>query len=149
VATAGVALITNGFEGFTGIPPTVWLPAVNRRDAAVWTSAPYPAGTRLRGIPRLHLDLGPAAPSSGTVVAYLYDVDAVGHGRLLSHAPSSWLATPGAPVDLPLQVTAADIPAGHRVGLVVDTRDPLYLDADVKGATITVGDRSWLDLPVR
>jgi predicted acyl esterase len=148
VATAGVALITNGFEGFTGIPPTVWLPAVDRRDAAVWTSVPYPTGTRLRGIPRLHLDLGSTAPT-GTVVAYLYDVDAVGHGRLLSQAPYSWLATPGAPVDLPMQVSAADIPAGHRVGLIVDTKDLLYLDADVRGATVTVGDRSWLDLPVR
>jgi predicted acyl esterase len=148
VATAGVALVTNGLEGFTGIPPTVWLPAVDRRDAAVWTSPPYPTGTRLRGIPRLHLDLGSAAPT-GTLVAYLYDVDAVGHGRLVSHAPYSWLVKPATPVELPLQVTAADIPAGHRIGLVVDTKDLLYLDADVRGATVTTGDGSWLDLPVR
>jgi hypothetical protein len=146
-AGAGVALLSNGVEGLTGIPPLVWLPSVSRHDAGVWVSARYPTGTRLRGISTLHLAVTSAHPG-GTLVAYLYDLDAAGLGRLLSHAPVSWRTAPGA-VDLPMQVTAYDVPAGHRLALVVDTKDPLYADANGTGGTMTFGSASWLDLPER
>jgi predicted acyl esterase len=146
-ADAGVALLTGGLEGLTGVPPLVWLPSVSRHDAAVWVSNPYPAGLRVRGVPRLHLALTSSRPT-GTVVAYLYDVNAAGLGRLVSHAPMTWLAaTTG--IDVPMQVTAFDLPAGHRLGLVVDTKDPLYLDANVRDSTITFRAGSTLDLPAR
>lgn len=146
-ATAGVALLTNGFTALTGIPPMVWLPGISRRDAAVWVSKPAPAGgSRLRGTPRLRLPVGSAGPT-GTVVGYLYDVDAVGNGRLFSHAPSTWLHGPTT-VDLALQATAYDLPAGHRLALVVDTRDPLYLDANGAGSTVTLAGPAWLDVPL-
>jgi predicted acyl esterase len=129
------------------VPPLVWLPSVSRHDAAVWLSDRYPAGLRVRGIPRLHLALTSSRPT-GTVVAYLYDVNASGLGRLVSHAPMTWLAaTTG--LDVPMQVTAFDLPAGHRLGLVVDTKDPLYLDANVRDSTITFRDGCTLDLPAR
>ncbi len=144
-AGAGVALLSNGLEGLTGVPPLVWLPSVSRHDAAVWLSDPYAAGLRVRGIPRLHLALTSSRPT-GTVVAYLYDVNGAGLGRLVSHAPMTWLAaTTG--FDVPMQVTAFDLPAGHRLGLVVDTRDPLYLDANVRDSAITFRDGSTLGLP--
>jgi predicted acyl esterase len=146
-ADAGVVLLSNGLEGLTGVPPLVWLPAVSRHDAAVWLSDRYPAGLRVRGIPRLHLTLTSSRPS-GTVVAYLYDVDGAGLGRLVSHAPMTWLSeTTG--IDVPMQVTAFDLPAGHRLGLVVDTKDPLYLDANERPSTITFFGGSELDLPIR
>ncbi len=146
-ADAGVALLTNGLEGLTGLPPLVWLPSVSRHDAAVWESGRYPAGLRVRGVPRLHLALTSSRPA-GTVVAYLYDVNDAGLGRLVSHAPMTWLAaTTG--LDVPMQVTAFDLPAGHRLALVVDTKDPLYLDANVRDSTITFRDGCALDLPTR
>jgi predicted acyl esterase len=162
-ADAGVALLSNGLEGLTGVPPTVWLPSIFRRDAGVWLSDPYPGGLRVRGIPRLHLGLASAGPT-GTVIAYLYDTDAAGFGRLVSHAPVSWVDRGGVDqggvdrggvagaVDLPMQVTAFDLPAGHRLALVLDTKDPLYLDANPAGAhdsAITFRSGSWLDLPIR
>jgi len=140
-----VALLSNGFDGLTGIPPLVWLPSVARRDAGVWTSDRYPTGRRLRGIPTLHLAVSSTRPA-GTVVAYLYDLDIAGVGRLVSHAPVSWRTAPGT-VDLPMQVTAYDVPAGHRLALVVDTKDPLYADANGTGGAMTFGSASWLDLP--
>jgi predicted acyl esterase len=146
-AGAGVALLSNGLEGLTGLPPLVWLPSVSRHDAAVWLSDRYQAGLRVRGIPRLHLALTSSRPT-GTVVAYLYDVNDAGLGRLVSHAPMTWLAaTTG--LDVPMQVTAFDLPAGHRLALVVDTKDPLYLDANVRDSTITFRDGCALDLPTR
>jgi putative CocE/NonD family hydrolase len=146
-ATAGIALLTNGLEGLTGIPPTLWLASVSRHDAGVWVSDRYPADTRVRGVPRLHLSVSSSRPA-GTVFAYLYDLNAAGLGRLVSHGPISWTAGTTA-VDLPMQVTAFDLPAGHRLALVVDTKDPQYLDANSHDSTITFTGHSWLDLPVR
>ncbi|MEU4220282.1 CocE/NonD family hydrolase [Actinoplanes sp. NPDC026623] len=147
VADGGTALLTNGFEGLTGIAPIVWLPAVSRRDAGVWLSGAAPAGGwKVRGVPRLHAQVTSSRPT-GTVIAYLYDVNALGVGKLFSHAPATWLDSP-ANLDLPLQVTAYDLPAGHRLALVVDTKDPLYLDANRRRSTITFGSGSWLDVPI-
>jgi predicted acyl esterase len=147
VADGGIALLTNGLEGLTGIPPIAWLPAVSRRNAGVWLSGAAPAdGWKVRGVPRLHAPVSSSRPS-GTVIAYLYDVDALGFGKLFSHAPATWLTSPTT-LDLPLQATAYDLPAGHRLALVVDTKDPLYLDANTGDSTITFGSDSWLDVPI-
>jgi putative CocE/NonD family hydrolase len=147
VAGGGFALLTNGIEGLTGIPPMVWLPAVSRHDAGVWVSDAAPAGGwKVRGVPRLHLPVTSSQPT-GTVIAYLYDLDAAGFGRLFSQAPFTWLHG-STTVDLALQVTAYDLPAGHRLALVIDTKDPLYFDANAKGSTITFGSGSWLDVPI-
>jgi putative CocE/NonD family hydrolase len=149
-ADAGVALLSNGFEALSGVPPTVWLPSVDRLHAGVWVGDPLPAGAPVRGIARLHLTLRPAS-ASGTVVAYLYDLDGTGTGALVTHAPTTWLsAVAGAQLtlDLALPAMAYDVPAGHRLALVVDTADPLYLGANPVGAAITFGGPSWLDVPL-
>ncbi|WP_433303468.1 S15 peptidase family protein [Actinoplanes sp. CA-030573] len=147
VADGGIALVSNGLEGLTGIPPMVWLPAVSRRDAGVWVSGAAPAGGwRVRGVPHLHAPVTSSSPA-GTVIAYLYDLDASGVGKLFSHAPVTWPSSPTT-VDLPLQVTAYDVPAGHRLALVADTKDPLYLDANAGNSAITFGSGSWLDVPL-
>ncbi|SDY38573.1 X-Pro dipeptidyl-peptidase C-terminal non-catalytic domain-containing protein [Micromonospora pattaloongensis] len=151
VADGGVVMLSNGLEALTGIPPLAWLPAVDRRRGAVWSTGALPRGAAVRGVPRLRLAVTPAAPT-GTLVSYLYDVDALGTGRLVTHAPISWTeARPGTPLtlDVALPATAWDVPAGHRLALVVDTEDPLYLDVNPHGATISVGAGSWIDVPLR
>jgi predicted acyl esterase len=146
-ANAGTALLSNGLEQLTGVPPLVWLPSVDRRYAGVWQSDPFPAGLAVRGVPTLHLTVRPYRPA-GTVIAYLYDIDAAGVGRLVTHAPVTWLTAHGSfTVDLPLQVTAYDLPAGHRLALVADTRDPLYLDENATGGPLQLA--GWLDIPIR
>jgi predicted acyl esterase len=147
LANGGIALLTNGLEGLTGIAPVVWLPAVARRDAGVWVSGAAPAtGWKVRGVPRLHLPVSSSRPTA-TVIGYLYDLDGVGFGRLFSHAPVTWLHG-ATTVDLALQVTAYDVPAGHRLALVLDTKDPLYFDANDRDTTITFSGGSWLDVPL-
>ena len=88
-ASAGVVLLTNGWAGLTGDVPSVWLPTVNRITAGVWQSASLPT-THIRGIPRLRLSVKPGN-ANGTVVAYLYDVDAFGTGDLVAHTVTTWL----------------------------------------------------------
>jgi hypothetical protein len=46
-------------------------------------------------------------------------------------------------------VTAYTVPSGHKLALVVDTEDALYLDANAFGSGITFTGASWLDLPLR
>jgi predicted acyl esterase len=148
VANAGVVLLTNGLEALTGIPPLAWLPAVNRSRAAVWQTGLLSAGAAVRGIPRVRLTVTPGA-GTGTVVAYLYDVDLLGTGRLVTHAPYTWRSGGRQVIDLALPATAWNVQPGHRLALVLDTQDPLYLDANPSGAAITVSGESWVDVPLR
>ncbi len=148
VAGGGVAILTNGWEALTGIPPTAWLPAVNRLHAGVWVSGPLSAAASVRGSVTMRLSFQ-ANPGS-TVVCYVYDVDGLGNGKLITHTP--WTGN-GGTVDLRFPATAWDVPAGHRVALIMDTEDPLYLDTNKWGSTVTFGspaaNPSWLSLPVK
>jgi predicted acyl esterase len=144
-ADAGFVVVTNWLEALTGIPPFVWLPTVHRRYAGVWTSAPMTGTTVLRGIP--HLRLATRQQHAGTVIAYLYDVDPLGFGRLIAHQPRTWRT--GGTLDLRFPVIRHDVPAGHRLGLVVDTVDPLYGDRGPRGERLQFTGPSWLDVPIR
>jgi predicted acyl esterase len=147
-ANAGVALLSNGLEPLTGLPSLVSLPTVSRLNAGVWTSGRLDAALPLRGVG--HVRLATRKRVAGTVVAYLYDVDALGTGRLVAHEPMTWkTAAEGAALNVALPATAYDVPAGHRLALVVDTVDPLYADAGRLGAPLDFTGPAWVDLPVR
>ncbi|WP_068923270.1 CocE/NonD family hydrolase [Planobispora rosea] len=147
-ANGGQVLITNGVAAFTGERPKIWLPAVDRGRAGVWASERPSTMQRIRGVPKLHLELT-GAPAQGTVVAYLYDLDRLGNAKLITHAPVSWLDGGGdRGVDLDLSATAYDLPAGHSLTLVVDTVDPLYYDENAPNGSITIGGGSYLDIPL-
>ncbi|GAA3217576.1 CocE/NonD family hydrolase [Dactylosporangium siamense] len=149
-ADGGVVLLTNGAAALTGILPQIWLPTVDRLRAGVWASDRPSSVQRIRGIPKVHLNLTGTA-AQGTVVAYLYDLDSLGNAKLITHAPVSWLGTAGGSrsVDVALQATAYDVPAGHSLTLVVDTVDPLYYDANTFGGSVTVAGGSYVDVPLR
>ncbi|WP_026360569.1 CocE/NonD family hydrolase [Amycolatopsis nigrescens] len=148
-AHGGVAVLSNALAQFTGVRPPLLLPTVLPGTGAVWQGPVNARPQRLRGTPRVHLTATPSA-SSGTVVAYLYDVDAFGAGALITHAPYSYSGvTPGEPlpIDLALEAEAYDLPAGHRLALVADTKDLLYADKDQLGSTISFTEGGWLDIP--
>jgi len=150
VADGGIVLITNGVAAFTGIRPSIWLPTVDRGRAGVWAAGRTAAPLRIRGIPKVHLNLAGTA-GDGTVVAYLYDLDLVGNAKLITHAPVSWLdsAAGSRSVAVELSAAAYDVPVGHSLTLVVDTVDPLYYDANAPDGSVTIADGSYLDLPIR
>ncbi|MFJ8621913.1 CocE/NonD family hydrolase [Kitasatospora sp. NPDC093550] len=154
-AHAGVALLSGMVEQALHQPPTAVIPLLARPAAAVWQSQPYPQGLSVRGAARLHTSVSSTSPD-GTAVAYLYDVDALGIGRLVSHGPQSWSGrTPGRPfpLDVTLFATAYDVPPGHRLALVLGTRDALYGGTTPLGSTVTLAstpdDPTELALPVR
>jgi predicted acyl esterase len=149
-ADGGVVLLTNGIAAFTGARPQIWLPTVDRYRAGVWASARPATPVKIRGVPHVHLNLTGTA-STGTVVAYLYDLDALGNAKLITHEPVSWTSGGSGTrtVDADLSAAAYDVPAGDSLTLVVDTVDPLYYDANPAGASVTIAGGSYLDVPVR
>ncbi|MER5596330.1 CocE/NonD family hydrolase [Streptomyces sp. NPDC002265] len=154
-ADGGIVLLSSLLDQVARVPPMAWIPLLPRRWAAVWQSERYATAQRVRGTARLHTTLTPTR-ESGTLVAYLYDVGPLGLGRLVSNAPYTFHGrTPGRPfgLDLDLFSTAYDVPAGHRLALVVDTVDPLYIEHNPSGAQLTFSspadDPSYVSVPLR
>ncbi|MEU3947657.1 alpha/beta fold hydrolase [Streptomyces sp. NPDC029526] len=153
-ADGGIVFLSSILDQVARLPPMAWVPLLPRRWAAVWQSERYPTARKVRGTPTLHTTLTPTA-GSGTFIAYLYDVGPLGVGRLVSSAPYTFHGrTPGQAfgVDLELFATAYDVPAGHRLALVVDTVDPLYIEHNPSGAQLTFSspahDPSYVSVPL-
>jgi predicted acyl esterase len=154
-ADGGIVFLSGILDQVAQLPPVASLPLLPRRWAAVWQSEKYADAQQVRGTAQLHTTLTPTK-ESGTLVAYLYDVGPLGLGKLVTHAPYTWHGrTPGQSfdVDLDLFSTAYDVPAGHRLALVVDTVDPLYIDHNPSGAQLTFSspaeDPSYVSVPLR
>jgi predicted acyl esterase len=154
-ADGGVVFLSSILDQVARIPPVASIPLLPRRWAAVWQSEKYATAQRVRGTAKLHTTVTPTA-ESGTLIAYLYDVGPLGLGKLVSHAPYTFHGrTPGTAfgLDLELYSTAYDVPAGHRLALVVDTVDPLYIEHNPSGAQLTfsspANDPSYVSIPLR
>ncbi|WP_406275759.1 CocE/NonD family hydrolase [Streptomyces sp. NBC_00191] len=154
-ANGGVIFLSSILDQFAKLPPMASIPLLPRLFAAVWKSERYGSEQQIRGTARMHTTVT-STKESGTLVAYLYDVGPLGLGKLVSNAPYTFHGmTPGKPfaVDLELFSTAYDVPAGHRLALVVDTVDPLYIEHNPSGAQLTfsssAADPSYLSVPLR
>ncbi|GGT96666.1 alpha/beta fold hydrolase [Streptomyces lateritius] len=154
-ANGGVVLLSNLLDQFFQAPPVASIPLLPRAFAGVWQSERYDSVQRVRGTAKLHTTVT-ATKESGTLVAYLYDVGPLGLGKLVSNAPYTFHGkTSGTPfsVDLELFSTSYDVPAGHRLALVVDTVDPLYIEHNPTGAQLTFSspsaDPSYVSIPLR
>lgn len=154
-ADGGLIFLSNLAEQFLKVPPMVSVPLLPRAVSAVWESGAASTPQRIRGSVRVHLGVVPG-DDQGSLIAYLYDVDALGVGRLVAHDPYTFVnRTAGTPftADFALQATAYDVPAGHRLALVVDTVDPLYITHNAAGTTLgfdsPAADPSWISVPLR
>ena len=108
-------------------PPTVKFHKIDQNQAIIFTAPTLLAGGKLRGAPVLKVPVA-AHKTSVQLVAYLYDVDEGGkRGALMSHGVFTVLGEGKAGmVTMDLAMTAYDIPKGHSLAVVIDTRDPLY-----------------------
>ncbi|MER6917453.1 CocE/NonD family hydrolase, partial [Streptomyces sp. NPDC000594] len=138
-ATVADAIIKTGYAEMAGKPKVYPTPQISRTYAAVWTGEALTETAKVRGIPQLRLTFQPSA-ANATFVAYLFDVAPDGNASIITHAPFTALAvSPGEPVvaDIGLQAAGYDVPAGHRLMLVLDTKDPFYGHANEAGAKLT------------
>ncbi|MGW0824778.1 alpha/beta fold hydrolase [Streptomyces sp. NPDC002845] len=154
-ADGGVVLLSGVLDQVARLPPMASIPLLPRRYAAAWRSERYSTAQRVRGTATLHTTVT-STEESGTLIAYLYDVGPLGLGKLVSNAPYTFHGqAPDKPfgVDLELFSTAYDVPAGHRLALVVDTVDPLYTEHNPSGAQLTFSspphDPSYVSVPLR
>lgn len=145
-------MVNGALQGFANIPVGVSLPMVDRRAAGVWATDPYPTSVTVSGAARLHTTVTPStgAPS---LFAYLYDVDQAGSGSLITHKPITLRdAVPGRPqqVDLALEPSQWEVPAGHRLALVVDSVDPRYESAGASQVAFgsSANSPSRLEIPL-
>ena len=149
-ASGGTLEVSGLLTQLLDLPPSCWLPVIDRGDAAVWQSDAMSSELKLRGAASISLTFTPSA-SSGTLYAYLYDVNWADDGTLISYVPYTYLnATPGEPMTINAQLLTAayDIPSGDSIAVVVGTKDPLFLDDDQSGSTVTFGGPSSVTLPL-
>lgn len=135
-ATSGAVQINN--PRFV-IPAGVSIAGVNRSAGLVWTGAAAGSPQLISGIPQLHVTVTPSG-NAATFFAYLYDVDPVHGGSLVTYAPYSMVGvTPGQPqaVDLSLEAISWTMPAGHHLALVLDTVDARYANRNPVGSSLT------------
>lgn len=154
-ATVAPALVQTGMMERLGRPFGYEMAKISREHAAVWSTQPFATAQQITGSLTLHVVVTPAAPTA-TLVAYLFDLDpATGMARIITNAPYTLRNT--APnqtrtIDIPLQPADYRVAAGHRVQLVVDTRDPFFTDLSVAGTKIQIATSSggcYLQIPIR
>ncbi|MDX1452448.1 MAG: CocE/NonD family hydrolase [Oleiphilaceae bacterium] len=110
------------------IPILASIPLASDVRSIYWKSPRLNQTMQIRGNPSVTLQVQPKHEKV-QLVAYLYDMDALGVGKLITHgvitlpnAESGKIVT----LDFDLVTTAYDVPAGHRVVLAIDTKDPQY-----------------------
>ncbi|MET8540608.1 CocE/NonD family hydrolase [Kitasatospora sp. NPDC004799] len=156
-ANAGVLLKTGGKEWF-GNPKRYILEQFEWSRLLSWsteelTAQSGDAARRIRGTAEVQVTVR-STEDAVTLVAYLFDVHPDGTARIITHEPYTETGlTPGADttVSWKLQATSYDVPSGHRLALVVNSRDALYSYAAERG-TVTIGspsgNESRLELPL-
>ncbi|GLS25106.1 hypothetical protein GCM10007877_08200 [Marinibactrum halimedae] len=127
-AWSGIPILASIFDGNLGEPVTMRRLLFNSLAGQWYESPTLTQGMRIRGIPKLDLEV-----SSNTdhfqVVTYLYDIAPNGLATLINYAPySRHDLERGENVQFTMELTAAayDIPAGHKLAVVIDTFDLLF-----------------------
>lgn len=150
-ATAADALLTTGQQEWSGNPWPYKVDQFERDHLLVWQTHSL-QGRRLRGMSTIRLTVRSTA-NAATLVAYLFDVAPDGSSRIITHEPCTLGGlTAGQDVTAAWRLQAAcyDIAAGHRLALVVNSRDALYAFTGTPGSTTTIsspaGDPSYLDI---
>ena len=142
-ASTGPIPILSPLMESIGVPVIDQMATILPGEGVRYEGPSLSSALKLRGSPKLSLKATPSQ-SRGMLVAYLYDVDIVGFGTLVTHGARSlhW-ATPRAATDLSfdLNAIAYDVPAGHHLVLVFDTADSLY------GAPVHSGEYATMGLP--
>ncbi|AHH94317.1 CocE/NonD family hydrolase [Kutzneria albida] len=140
IAGSGIPLLSGALQGYLNLPTGVATPLVNRLNAGVWSGSTYSAGVTVQGTPQVHATVTTSAADT-SLFAYLYDVNALGVGSLITHKPYTIRgAKPGSTttLDFGLEPVQWNVPAGHHLTLVVDTVDPRYRSESTLGSTVTI-----------
>ncbi|MFB7470673.1 alpha/beta fold hydrolase [Kitasatospora sp. NPDC056184] len=161
--TSSVAgeLLKTGQQEWFGNPRSYEPANFERGQLLVWSTEPLTGSgevaRRIRGAATVRLTVR-SSTDAATVIAYLYDVAPDGTARIITHEPLTVTGlTPNVNTTAgwTLQAASYDLPTGHRLALVVNSRDPLYSYAgsDLPALTTTTvssvsGSEARLELPL-
>ncbi|MFE6868624.1 alpha/beta fold hydrolase [Kitasatospora sp. NPDC057692] len=161
--TSSVAgeLLKTGQQEWFGNPKSYEPAKFERGQLLVWSTEPLTGSgevaRRIRGAATVRLTVR-SSVDAATVIAYLYDVAPDGTARIITHEPLTLTGlTPNVNTTAgwTLQAASYDLPTGHRLALVVNSRDPLYSYAgsDLPALTTTTvssvsGSEARLELPL-
>ncbi|MFD5872441.1 CocE/NonD family hydrolase [Streptomyces sp. NPDC060322] len=157
-ATAMDTILQTGQKEWFGNPKAYDLGKFERSDLLVWSTGPLTGESgvarRIRGTATVRLTVS-STDGDVTLVAYLFDIAPDGAARIITHEPFTLARAPrsgGHSVSWALQPAAYDLPDGHSLALVVNSRDDLYSFVSTEGSTVTVsspGDgEARLELPL-
>ncbi|MFT7840748.1 CocE/NonD family hydrolase [Saccharothrix sp. BKS2] len=147
LAESGTVLLSGALQGFFRIPVGVSTPLVDRGAAAVWRTPVRWQPVTVSGTPRARLTVTPGATAT-TLYAYLYEVNPLGLGALVTHKPVTLAGTGTRVVDLALEPVVWQVGAGNRLVLVVDAVDARYGGTSTPGASVAFGADSSLSVPL-
>lgn len=145
----GIPYITSTIRAYPEFPKHFKMWDIKRKYAAVFVSDKLRSSYRLRGVPNLKLSYVPQA-TNGTLVVYALDVSPLNVGQLITFSPWTFknaLVGKSNVLDIDITLTSYDIPEGHRIGLIVQTHDRLYLDQAPKDTNIDFLSGSILTVP--
>jgi predicted acyl esterase len=125
--TTAVPLLSQLLEQLN-IPIFANIPLESDYRSIYWGTDSLPNGMKIRGTPSVSMRIQPHY-NKVQLVAYLYDMDAWGTGKLITHGvitlpDANWGSKTR--INFDLVTTAYDVPPGHKVVLAVDTKDPQY-----------------------
>jgi predicted acyl esterase len=126
-ATTGIPLLSAILDGHLATPVKTSMSFISRLNGIVFESGKLDHSMKIRGIPKIHLNITPSYPKM-QLNAYLYDVSG-DIGTLITHGPVTlYQADTGSTnsIDWELVATAYDIPKGHKLAIAFDTFDILY-----------------------
>jgi len=152
--SAGVPLASSVFQVELEVPIVAVFGLVNTKHATLYTSEPLAAPMQLCGVPNVTAQVT-SSLDSFQLIAYLYDVNFLGIGTLISHGPRNVWRT-GVPgqatqLDIVMRGLCVEIPKGHRIGLGLDMWSALYTPAsDDSSLTLMIDydGKSVLELPI-
>lgn len=109
------------------LPSAVWLPNLDHHHSIVFESRTLAKPLPLRGSPAVDLWLS-SSSANARLVAYLYEANELGLGRLISHGGGAVSVIPNQPFPLRVELRpiAYDLQPGKQLVLVIDTEDPRY-----------------------
>ncbi|MFJ4670784.1 CocE/NonD family hydrolase [Kitasatospora purpeofusca] len=140
-ATAMDEIMATGQKEWFGNPKEYRPAAFERDRLLLWSTEALAGGRRIRGSAGVRLAVRVEAADAVTLVAYLFDVAPDGTARIITHEPftaTDLSAGAERTLDWKLQPAAYDLPDGHRLALVVNSRDELYAFTGVPDSTTTI-----------
>ena len=137
----------------TNIPVYTAIPLASKKISIAFKTETLSETMKIRGNPSVSLMIQPDNDSA-QLVAYLYDVNNLGIGKLITHGVTSLRSlVPNAVVrvDFDLVTTAYDVPVGNKLVLAFDTKDAQYMtyanDAYNINFNFNVAEQSILIIP--